>query len=48
MTEKSGGFKIFPQVLLTMFLVALVPLAGFWLINNVRVQREMSANAEQI
>lgn len=45
--QKSGGFKIFPQVLLTMFLVALVPLAGFWYINNVRVQRELRANAEQ-
>ena len=47
MKVQSGGFKIFPQVLLTMFLVALVPLAGFWLVNNVRVQREMRANAEQ-
>lgn len=45
--QKSGGFKIFPQVLLTMFLVALIPLAGFWFINNTRVQREMQASAEQ-
>lgn len=45
--QTSGGFKIFPQVLLTMFLVALIPLAGFWYLNNVRVQREMRANAEQ-
>lgn len=45
--KKLSGFKIFPQVLLTMFLVALIPLAGFWFINNVRVQRELRANAEQ-
>ncbi len=28
-SKQNDGFKIFPQVLLTMFLVALVLLAGF-------------------
>ncbi len=46
MTEKSGGFKIFPQVLLTMFLVSLVPLAGLWYVNNLRVQQTVRENVE--
>lgn len=48
-TKKSsakGGFKIFPQVLLTMFLVSLVPLAGLWFINNLRVQQTVRENVE--
>ena len=43
----KGGFKIFPQVLLTMFLVALVPLAGLWYINNARARAEAQANTEE-
>ncbi len=42
----KGGFKIFPQVLLTMFLVSLVPLGALWFITNAQARAEARAATE--
>jgi hypothetical protein len=43
--SSKAGFGIFPRVLMTMFFVALIPLAGFWYISNVRAKAQLEADA---
>lgn len=42
--RRGGRLKIFPRVLLTMLLVALLPLAGLWLVNYLSLRREVEAS----
>ena len=44
--ETGSGIKIFPQVLLTMFLVSLVPLAALWFITNAQARAEARTATE--
>ena len=44
--EATNGLNIFTQVLLTMLVVSLVPVAGQWYINNARVRQDL-ANSTQ-
>ena len=41
------GLKIFPKLLVTMLLVALIPLAGLWYINSYQVQDDWKRNLDE-
>ena len=45
--ETAGGLTIFTQVLLTMLVVSLVPVAGQWYINNARVRQDLANSTQE-
>jgi methyl-accepting chemotaxis protein len=42
--KKSHGFSIFQKLLVTMFVVALVPLAGLWYISSYKAKQDWTTN----
>ena len=46
MAGKNKGLKIFPKLLFTMLLVALIPLGGSWYINSLQAQSDWKANLD--
>ena len=47
MFGEKKGLTIFPKLLLTMLLVALIPLAGLWYINSYQVQDDWKRNLDE-
>ena len=47
MASRKKGLKIFPKLLITMLLVALIPLGGLWYINSLQAQADWKTNLDE-
>ncbi len=45
--EKKSIFTIFPKLLITMLVVALIPAMGLWYLNYTQAQKDLKVNLEQ-